>query len=154
MKKTLAVFRCGECADDLKEYNPYVFEDGTPVPLEDIEVVVVPGNYCENAEDNLNNKPQLQTPLWLKDAMFFPWIVYVWETEDDREQGIVVEWEHFDNFNEAYTKAVDAYNNNGWAAYEIAVEFPDGFVSVYFRARTTPIADGFIKHKGDEKSEI
>lgn len=151
MKKQLVVFRCGECADDLKEYNPYIFEDGTPIPLEDIEVIVVPGNYCENAEENMMQKPQLQTPVWLKDASEKPWSVSVWETDDDREQGNKIWWDCFDSFTEAYTEAEKAFKDNGWAAMEISIDFPDESIPVYIMASTEPMANEFIKHKEDEE---
>lgn len=151
MKKQLVVFRCGECADDLKEYNPYIFEDGTPIPLEDIEVVVVPGNYCENAEENMMRKIRLQTPVWLKDAKEKPWGVSVWETDDDRNQGHKLQWHSFDSFFEAYEVAKKAFEYERWAAMEISIDFPDESIPVYIMASTEPKADEFIKHKEDDE---
>lgn len=60
----LIVFRCQNCADDLNEYNPYVYEDGTEVPLEKIKVIVVDNiDDCENEENNLNKNPDGVVPI-------------------------------------------------------------------------------------------
>lgn len=151
MAKQLVVFRCGECADELKKNNPYIFEDGTQIPLEDIEVVVVPGKFCELAEENYTDRPLFQTPVWLKDAKEKPWGVSVWETDDDRNQGNKLRWNNFGSFFEAYTEAEKAFADNGWAAMEISIDFPDESIPVYIKASTEPKADEFIKHKaGDE----
>lgn len=148
MKKKMTVFLCEECADSLKEKNPYRLKDGTPFPLEAIEVVIVPGNFCEFAEENLENKPQLQTPLLRKGAAMFPWRSNFWETEDDRNQGIRHQWGFYRTFNEAYEEACKTYDEKEWAAMEISYLFGDGSsVPVYLKARTDPVADEFIKHK-------
>ena len=39
MRKDLVVFRCKNCSDELKSYNPYVYPDGKTVPLDKIEVI-------------------------------------------------------------------------------------------------------------------
>lgn len=63
----LVVFRCKHCKDDLKEYNPYVYDDGTQIPLEKIKVIEVKEHDtdCENAEDNMHSKPQKMAPIQL-----------------------------------------------------------------------------------------
>jgi len=63
----LIVFRCPECAEDLKEYNPYVYDDGTEIPLEKIKVIEVEEHNtdCENAEDNMYEDPQKMAPIQL-----------------------------------------------------------------------------------------
>lgn len=63
----LVVFRCAYCAKDLEEYNPYVYEDGTEIPLEKIKVIEVENHdtECENAEDNMHAKPQKFAPIQL-----------------------------------------------------------------------------------------
>lgn len=63
----LIVFRCPACAEDLKEYNPYVYDDETEIPLEKIKVIEVEEHDtdCENAEDNMHAKPQNMAPIQL-----------------------------------------------------------------------------------------
>lgn len=151
MKKELVVFRCEGCAEDLKEYNPYIFEDGTRIPLEDIEVIVVPHEFCENTEENLDKKPRLQTPIWLKDAEEKPWSVSIWETDDDREQGMKEEYDRYESFLEAYEAANRGAEENGWAAAEISIELPDESIPVYIIATTEPKAREFIKHKEEKE---
>ena len=63
----LVVFRCKYCADDLKEYNPYIYDDGTTIPLNKIKVIEVKNHdtECENSEDNMYAKPQKYAPIQL-----------------------------------------------------------------------------------------
>lgn len=61
----LIVFRCKQCKDDLNEYNPYVYDDGTEIPLEKIKVIEVENHDddCENSENNMHEKPQRMAPI-------------------------------------------------------------------------------------------
>ena len=63
----LVVFRCPECAEDLKEYNPYIYDDETEIPLEKIKVIEVENHdeECENSENNMHAKPQAYAPIQL-----------------------------------------------------------------------------------------
>ena len=63
----LIVFRCKQCKDDLNEYNPYVYDDGTEIPLEKIKVIEVENHDddCENSENNMHEKPQRMAPIQL-----------------------------------------------------------------------------------------
>ena len=64
----LIVFRCKECADELKEYNPYIYKDGTTIPLNRIKVIIVDNHAkCENSEYNFHHKPQKFAPIRLRD---------------------------------------------------------------------------------------
>ena len=63
-KYDLVVFRCEGCADDLKEYNPYVYPNGQSIPLDKIKVVVTKDiKDCENNEDNIHSEPQKMAPI-------------------------------------------------------------------------------------------
>ena len=47
---------CEGCVKDLKEYNPYIYENGDSVPLERIKPIEVALADCCNCEVNLGNK--------------------------------------------------------------------------------------------------
>lgn len=63
----LIVFRCKTCADDLKNYNPYVYDNGKEIPLNKIKVIDVENHNdcCENSEKNMDQKPQAYAPIKL-----------------------------------------------------------------------------------------
>lgn len=63
----LVVFRCHTCAEDLKEYNPYIYDDGKEIPLDKIKVIEVESHdeECENSEKNMHAKPQNYAPIAL-----------------------------------------------------------------------------------------
>jgi hypothetical protein len=55
-KKKLVLRLCKGCNKELKNYNPYIYEDGSPVPLENIITIEVPVKECFNYETNLGIK--------------------------------------------------------------------------------------------------
>lgn len=63
----LIVFRCSTCAKDLANYNPYVYDDGTTIPLNKIKVIEVEDHddHCENSEKNMDQNPQAYAPIQL-----------------------------------------------------------------------------------------
>ena len=65
----IIVFRCETCAEDLEEYNPYVYTNGETVPLEKIKIVTVENHNadCENSEENMHAEPQRHAPIMLND---------------------------------------------------------------------------------------
>ena len=73
MRKDLVVFRCKNCSDELKSYNPYVYPDGKTVPLDKIEVIQVDESFCENNLFNMNHHPRLQAAISLENAPELPW---------------------------------------------------------------------------------
>lgn len=40
---------CSGCVLDLIEYNPYIFEDGSPRPIDSLDITVVPVELCANS---------------------------------------------------------------------------------------------------------
>lgn len=65
-KYDLVVFRCVWCADDIKNHNPYVYPDGTPIPISKIKVIITNGiDDCENSEHII--KP---IPLYSRENKF------------------------------------------------------------------------------------
>ncbi len=145
MRKDLVVFRCKGCIEDLKGYNPYVDAKGNPIPLDRIEVIEVPKEFCENAEINLNSKPQLQAPIKLEGYPDRPWRVVVWSTIYDREQGISEIFGWYESFADA-KKAIEKDSlSKYWASYEIQLDNEEESIVVYHYANCRPLADEFIK---------
>ena len=52
-KQILEIPLCEGCADDLQEYNPYIYPNGDGVPLENIRIIPVEIKDCANHEPNL-----------------------------------------------------------------------------------------------------
>lgn len=46
IKKTLHL--CKGCIEDLKEYNPYIDDNGNTIPIEDMEIIETDIKHCEN----------------------------------------------------------------------------------------------------------
>ena len=141
MKKDIVVFRCTDCIKDLKEYNPYIYNDGTPIPLDKIEIIEVTHEFCENNEKNLNNN--LQKRINLKELQDKPYLVKFWETEYHRNQGLSTILEWYDNYYEAYKEAYTNAHFYDWAAFEVCIEINDEEYAIYTYARTEPFADNF-----------
>ena len=148
MKKELLVFRCKNCIKELKGYNPYVDASGNSIPLNKIEVIEVNEEFCENEENNLNAKPQLQAPISLKDYPEKPWKVVYWDTIYDREEGFSDVYGLFNSFAEAKHAIKSEPASKYWACYEIQLSNGKNSRTVYIRANTRPLADEFIKIKG------
>lgn len=145
MRKDLVVFLCGDCARNLEELNPYVYSDGTAIPLNKIEVIKVDKSLCENNGVNINCNPRHQAPVSLVGESEKPWLVKVWETIYDREQGLAYDLDKFETFEDAQ----NAIKSNGfskyWAAYEIILTVDEEEYPVYTCAKTMPLADEFLK---------
>lgn len=144
--KDLVVFRCKNCAEELKVYNPYVYPDGSRVPLKKIEVVQVPREFCEKTEKNLTNTPQLQTPVFLNKDIKEPWIVEFWETEDDRENGISTIFDSYTNFKSAKAETISSGRMNSWASAEIYLDTGKQRISVFCFDGEKPKNSFYIKH--------
>lgn len=54
----LHVNLCKGCAEMLKEYNPYIYAPGVPVPLEYIKVHTVNIEHCENNFESAKHKDE------------------------------------------------------------------------------------------------
>lgn len=145
MRKDLVVFRCKGCIEDLKEYNPYTDAKGNIIPLDRIEVIEVPKEFCENAEINLCSKPQLQAPIKLEGYPERPWRVVIWSSIYDREQGISEIFGWYESFAEAKTAIEKDSLSKYWAAYEIQLDNEEESIVVYHYANCRPLADDFIK---------
>lgn len=63
-KEKMVVFRCANCIDDLKEYNPYVNKANEPIALENVICVEVPQEKCENTDFKLK-------PILIEDKKSF-----------------------------------------------------------------------------------
>lgn len=48
MEKKLTVHLCEGCINNLKEYNPYVDENGNEIPMEELEIKKVSQEKCDN----------------------------------------------------------------------------------------------------------
>ena len=46
--KKLKINLCENCAKELKNYNPYVDENGEIIPIEHIEINIVSQEKCDN----------------------------------------------------------------------------------------------------------
>ena len=46
--KKIKINLCKNCAKQLKEYNPYIDKNGDTIPIEDIEINIVPIEQCDN----------------------------------------------------------------------------------------------------------
>ena len=145
MRKDLVVFRCKGCIEDLKEYNPYVDAEGKTIPLDRIEAIEVPKEFCENSEINLCSKPQLQAPIKLDGYPDRPWRVVVWGTIYDREQGISEIFGWYESFEEAKAAIARDSLSKYWASYEIQLDNEEESTVVYHYANCRPLADEFIK---------
>lgn len=149
MRKDLVVFRCKDCIEDLKEYNPYVYSDGKTIPLEKIEVIEVEKVFCENTEQNLNSKPQLQAAIKLDGYPEKPWKVVFWNSIYDRDQGLSEVYGHYESFAEA-KEAIECEScSKYWAAYEIQLNNGEESETIYVYANCRPLADEFIKTTSD-----
>lgn len=149
--KDLVVFRCKNCIDELKVYNPYIYPDGSRVPLKKIEVVQVPRKFCENFESNLTSTPQLQTPIFRNKTIKKPWLVKFWETEDDRENGIATVYDRFESFKRAKGETISAGRMNSWASAEIYLDTGDQHITVFFFDGEKPKESFYVKHTGVSK---
>lgn len=145
MRRDLVVFRCKDCIEDLKEYNSYVYSDGKRIPLEKIEVIEVEKEFCENTEQNLNSKPQLQAPIKLDGYPEKPWKVVFWNSIYDRDQGLSEVYGHYESFAEAKEAIEGESCSKYWAAYEIQLDNGEEGVAIYVYANCRPLADEFIK---------
>ena len=145
MRKDLVVFRCKGCIEDLKEYNPYVDAEGNTIPLDRIEVIEVPKEFCENSEINLCSKPQLQAPIKLEDFPDRPWRVVVWSSIYNREQGISEIFGWYESFSNAKDAIARDSLSKYWASYEIQLDNEEESIVVYHYANCRPLADEFIK---------
>ena len=154
MRKDLVVFRCKGCIEDLKEYNPYVDAEGKPIPLDRIEVVEVPKEFCENSEINLCSKPQLQAPIKLDGYPDRPWRVVVWGTIYDREQGISEIFGWYESFEEAKDAIARDSLSKYWASYEIQLDNEEESIVVYHYANCRPLADEFIKVPAEQPRKM
>lgn len=67
----LIVFRCLKCAKNLLDYNPYVYSDGTTIPLNKIRIIIVDDHNekCENSEKNIHSHPQKFSPIMIKNIL-------------------------------------------------------------------------------------
>lgn len=150
MRKDLVVFRCKSCIEDLKEYNPYADAKGNTIPVDRIEVIEVPKEFCENAEINLCSKPQLQAPIKLEGYPERPWRVVLWSSIYDREQGISEIFGWYETFADAKSAVEKDSLSKYWAAYEIQLDNEEESVVVYHYANCRPLADEFIKVSGGQ----
>lgn len=146
MRKDLVVFRCKNCSNELKSYNPYIYPNGKKVPLDKIEVVKVDENFCENNFFNLNHHPRLQGAIRLVNAPELPWTVKYWETIYDREQGISDIYGKYESFLEAKAAISDNGCAKYWATYEISLSTENEEYPVYVYANCRPFADEFLKN--------
>lgn len=151
MTKDLVVFRCKNCVEELKVYNPYIYPDGSRVPLKKIEAVQVPREFCEKYEKNLSNTPQLQTPVFLNKDITKPWVVEFWETEDDRENGISSVYDRFKSFKSAKGETISAGRMNSWASAEIYLDTGNHRIAVFCFDGEKPKKSFYVKHKGVSK---
>lgn len=46
--KNIKVRLCKNCANGLKEYNPYIDKQGNTIPIENIEIKLVSVEKCDN----------------------------------------------------------------------------------------------------------
>ena len=145
MRKNLVVFRCKNCIDDLKEYNPYVDKNGKTIPLSMIEIIEVDKEFCENYEGNLNAKPQFQAPIDISNYPEKPWKVVVWNSIYDREEGISEIYGRFTSFAGAKYEIESDGTAKYCACYEIQLDNGDESRAIYIYANTKPLADEFIK---------
>ena len=121
-KYDLIIFRCKGCIEDLKEYNPYVYYNGEQIPLNKIEVIKVPYEFCENNEINLDN--HWMTPIRLNDCNKKPWLLKTYENSDLRNQGIP-HCDVYETFNDALKAgkyAIGAYVYDG---FEIVLKYKE-----------------------------
>jgi len=149
--KDLVVFRCRNCIADLKEHNPYIYPDGTPIPRRKIEVIEVPREYCENNEENMQNKPQLQAPIRLNKEIENPWVVKFWETEEDAKDGYATVFDRFEDFKAAKAETIATARICNWVSAEIYLDTGDKKITVYFYDGEKPGESKFIKHSEVEK---
>lgn len=127
-------------------YNPYVYPDGNSIPIEKIEVVAVPMEFCENFEENLSVKSQMQAPISLIGAADKPWVIKYWDEPWEREEGISMVFDSYERFEDAYSDGKKAARLIGWSCFEIQLQTPEAVYAVYCYAVTEPIADEFIKN--------
>jgi len=152
MRKDLVVFRCKGCIEDLKDLNPYVDSKGKAIPLDRIEVIEVPNEFCENTENNLNSSPRFQAPIMLDDYPERPWRVVVWNSIYDREQGISEIFGWYETFAEARDAIEEHSLSKYWASYEIQLDNEEENIVVYHYANCRPLADEFIKIPSGQSS--
>ena len=113
--KKIIVFRCKGCIKDLKEYNPYVDENGNSISIKDIYCIKVSQKDCENT-DFVNMSIRVRPDYYkgledsqiylLLDHIFkkaikkgYEPIIKVWEGYFEREEGIAFTQsiKHFDD---------------------------------------------------------
>lgn len=63
-KEKMVVFRCKYCIEDLKEYNPYINEQGEGITLKNVLCIEVPDEICENTTFEL-------TPILLNKEKYY-----------------------------------------------------------------------------------
>lgn len=146
MTNELVTFRCYGCIRDLEEHNPYIYPDGTQVPLDRIEVVEVPISFCEQNGANFCHKPRLQPPVFFNKSVERPWRVKFWENADEREQGISSEFESYESFDTAYTEVFTSARVNGWAAAEIYLDIGERQIPVYLYDAEESKESSFISY--------
>lgn len=121
-KYDLVVFRCKHCIEDLKEYNPYVYQDGTQIPLNKIECIKVPQDLCENNETNLDNHWMISKRL--THCKQKPWLLKTYENKDLRNQGNPY-YDSFETFKDAINAGKYAINAYCYDGFEIVLEYKE-----------------------------
>ena len=121
-KYDLIVFRCKGCIEDLKEYNPYVYYNGEQIPLNRIEVIKVPYEFCENTEINLDNHWMISKRLTY--CEYKPWLLKTYENEDLRNQGNPY-YDYFETFEDALKAGKYAINAYAYDGFEIVLKYKE-----------------------------
>lgn len=118
----LVVFRCKGCVEDLKEYNPYVYYNGEQIPLNRIEIIKVPYEFCENNETNLDN--HWMTSIRLNDCDKKPWLLKTYENADLRNQGNP-SYEFFETFKDAVKAGKRLVYDYCYNGFEIVLKYKE-----------------------------
>lgn len=123
-KYDLVVFRCEFCASELRteEYNPYVYKTGETVPVDRIEIIQVPVQFCENSENNLNNNLMQSIPLCCCSEK--PWLVAIYENKEFREKGEPIYF-LYNSFHEALYEAENMCRINNFEGFEIRINYQE-----------------------------
>ena len=123
-KYDLIVFRCGYCASELLtgEYNPYVYNNGENIPVERIEIIQVPLEFCEKFIDNLNNHTMVSIPLDC--CTESPWTVAIYEHKDLRERGEPIYF-IYNSWHEALYEAESMCRLNDFEGFEIRINYQE-----------------------------
>lgn len=123
-KEKVVVFRCKNCIEDLKEYNPYINENGEGIPLENVICIEVPYEKCENTtfeltpillnKERYDRMPDEEVKLVLNHAIRnarkqgLSIILRVWNGYYEREYGTAIDTS-LENFLEKNPKWVEDY---------------------------------------------